>query len=313
LPEIAAPHELGRISGIGWAIGSAGGIIILLIILPLVIMIKGTFIVRLSFIITALFFAFFAAPIFMWLKERALPQALPTRETYWDIAVRRLSTTIHEASKFREFVKFVIAFLIYNDAIIMALDFSAIIGAVLFGMNQQQLILFFILVQATNVVGAYLFGLIADEVGYKPTLIFSILMMIAIVIALYFTQSMLGFLIIGALAGIGMAGVQSLSRTMVGAMAPPGRSAEFYGFFAVAGRTSSFIGPAVYGFIAAEMALWFQQHGLGIHLAEQQGQRVAILSIAFFLFVGLIILLTVNERVARSSGVEKERIIDMIE
>jgi Permeases of the major facilitator superfamily len=100
---------------------------------------------------------------------------------------------------------------------------------------------------------------------------------------------------------------------MVGAMAPPGRSAEFYGFFAVAGRTSSFIGPAVYGFIAAEMALWFQQHGLGIHLAEQQGQRVAILSIAFFLFVGLIILLTVNERVARSSGVEKERIIDMIE
>jgi len=146
LPEIAAPHELGRISGIGWAIGSAGGILILLIILPLVIMIKGTFIIRLSFIITALFFALFAAPIFLWLKERAKPQSLPPGETYWSIALKRLSTTIHEAGKFREFVKFVVAFLIYNDAVIMALDFSAIIGAVLFGMKQQELILFFILV-----------------------------------------------------------------------------------------------------------------------------------------------------------------------
>jgi len=154
------------------------------------------------------------------------------------------------------------------------------------------------------VVGAYLFGIIADEIGYKPSLIFSILLMIAIIIGLYFTHSTTGFYIIGALAGIGMAGVQSLSRTMVGAMAPPGRSAEFYGFFAVAGRTSSFIGPAVYGFVAAEVALWFQRKGLDTFLAEQQGQRVAILTIALFLFIGLLILLTVNEKKARSSGEE---------
>lgn len=302
LPEIAAPWELGRISGIGWAIGTAGGIVILLLILPLVILIKGAFIVRLSFVITAVFFALFALPLFLWLRERAQPQPLPPGENYLTVAISRLRRTFREASRFREFIKFIVAFLIYNDAVIMALDFSAIIGAVLFGLNQQQLILFFILVQATNVIGAYGFGYLADEIGCKRSIIFSNLFMVAVVLALYFTRTMTGFFIVGALAGIAMAGLQSVSRTMVSVMAPPGRSAEFYGLFAVAGRTSSFIGPTVYGMVAAEAALWFQRQGLAERLAEQQGQRVAILTIALFLVLGLMVLLTVNERAARAAA-----------
>ncbi len=306
LPEIAAPWELGRVSGIGWAIGTAGGIVILLIILPLVIMIKGLFIVRLSFVITAAFFALFALPIFLWLRERAQPQSLPPGENYLTIAVQRLRRTFREASRFREFLKFIVAFLIYNDGVIMALDFSAIIGAVLFGMNQQQLIMFFILVQATNVIGAYVFGYLADEVGCKRTLILSNVFMMAVIFALYgVVKTLTGFFIIGALAGIAMAGLQSVSRTMVSVMAPPGRSAEFYGLFAVAGRTSSFIGPTVYGIVAAEAALWFQRQGLAERLAEQQGQRIAILTIVLFLFLGLMVLLTVNEKVARAAAKEE--------
>ena len=302
LPEIAAPWELGRVSGIGWAIGTAGGIVILLIILPLVILVKGLFVVRLSFVITALFFALFALPVFLWLKERAQPQPLPPDQNYFTVAIQRLRRTFREARRFREFLKFIVAFLIYNDAVIMALDFSAIIGAVLFGMNQQQLILFFILVQATNVIGAYGFGYLADAVGCKRSLIFSNLFMTAIIIALYFTQTLSGFFVLGALAGIAMAGLQSVSRTMVSVMAPPGRSAEFYGLFAVAGRTSSFIGPMVYGIVAAEAALWFQRQGLAARLAEQAGQRVAILTIAVFLIMGLVALLTVNEQAAREAA-----------
>ncbi len=302
LPEIAAPWELGRVSGIGWAIGTAGGIVILLLILPLVILVKGTFVVRLSFVITAVFFALFALPVFLWLRERAQPQPLPPGENYLSIAVQRLRRTFREASRFREFLKFIIAFLIYNDAVIMALDFSAIIGAVLFGLNQQQLILFFILVQATNVIGAYAFGYLADAIGCKRSIVASNLFMVAIVLALYFTQTLTGFFVIGALAGIAMAGLQSVSRTMVSVMAPPGRSAEFYGLFAVAGRTSSFIGPTVYGMVAAEAALWFQRQGLAERLAEQQGQRIAILTIALFLLLGLLVLLTVNEQAARAAA-----------
>ena len=198
-----------------------------------------------------------------------------------------------------------IAFLIYNDGVIMALDFAAIIGAVLFGLDQQGLIIFVIIVQIANVVGAYVFGLWVDRLGGKRSLIISILMMLVVVLALYFNQTQAGFFVIGAVAGFAMAGTQSVSRTMVGMFAPPGKSAEFYGFFAFAGRTSSFIGPTVYGIIAAEAALYYLAQGQGDVLAEQSGQRLAILSIAVFFVVGLGLLLLVNEAKARQTALEQ--------
>ena len=302
LPEIAEPHEMGRISGYGWAIGTMGGVVCLLLILPLVVLIGGTFIVRLSMVITAVFFAVSAAPLFLWLRERAKPQTLPAGENYLTVALKRLWKTITTAARFREFVKFMIAFLVYNDGVIMALDFAAIIGAVLYGMSQEQLIIFMIIVQVTNVAGAYLFGILVDRIGGKRSLVLSLVMMIAVVVWLYFNQTLTGYFVVGAVAGVAMAGAQSVSRTMVAIFAPPGQSAEFYGFFAVMGRTSSFIGPFVYGLLAAEAALWYEARGQDVVLAEQSGQRVAILSIAAFLVVGLALLLFVDERKARETA-----------
>jgi len=164
------------------------------------------------------------------------------------------------------------------------------------------------------VAGAYLGGLIADRFGGKRTLIISILLMIASVVGLFFNMSHLGFFVIGALAGFALTAVQSVNRTVVGVFAPPGKSAEFYGFFAVVGRTSSFIGPTIYGWIAAEAYLWFKAQGAaasfwgfeaypqGAELAEQLGQRLAVLSIVVFLVAGLVLLLSVNEKKARAAA-----------
>ncbi|MGQ9600163.1 MAG: MFS transporter [Anaerolineae bacterium] len=304
LPEIAAPEEMGRISGNGWAIGTAGGIVCLLLILPLVVLIKGTIIIRLSMVITALFFALSTIPLFLWLRERAQAQPLPPGENYLTIAFQRLRNTFQATRGFKEYLKFLLAFLVYNDGIIMALDFAAIIGAVLFGMDQQSLILFMILVQATNVIGAFAFGYLVDRIGGKPSLVLALGLMIGVVLWLYVNQTQTGFFVLGAVAGVAMAGAQSVSRTMVAILAPPGKSAEFYGFFAFAGRTSSFIGPAVYGWIAAEAALWYQARGLGETPAHQAGQRLAILSIGAFILVGLILLAFVRERQARQMAGE---------
>jgi len=303
LPEIARPEEIGRISGYGWAIGTAGGILCLLLILPLIVFIDTTFIVRLSLVITAVFFALSALPIFLWLPERAPRRKLPPGENYLSIAFKQLRRTVRTTREFKEFIKFIIAFLVYNDGVIMALDFAAIIGAVLFGLDQQMLIIFVIVVQMTNVVGAYLFGILVDRIGGKRSLYLSILLMIVAILWLYFNQTQTGFFLIGALAGVGMAGVQSVSRTMVAMFTPPGKGAEFYGFFAVSGRTSSFIGPAVYGWIAAEAALWYQAQGQSAMLAEQSGQRLAILSIAAFFILGLIFLTFVDEEAARAAAI----------
>jgi UMF1 family MFS transporter len=184
----------------------------------------------------------------------------------------------------------------------MAMDFAAIIGAVLFGMDQTQLIIFMIIVQVTSVGGAYIMAVIGEKLGFKRSLVLSLVMMIGVILGMLLTQTIEGFFVIGALAGFALTGVQSVSRTMVGYFAPEGKSAEFFGFFAVAGRTSSFIGPTIYGVLAAEAALWFQARGNAELLAEQMGQKVAIGSIAIFLLVGLLIVLSVNETRASSTA-----------
>ena len=132
LPEIAAPAEMGRIAGTGWAVGSAGGIVILLLILPPILMTDSSLIVvRGTLVATAIFFALAATPIFLRLRERAQPQKLPPGENYLNIAFKQLKETIRAARGFKEFLKFMLAYLIYNEGVIIALDFAAILGAAL--------------------------------------------------------------------------------------------------------------------------------------------------------------------------------------
>jgi UMF1 family MFS transporter len=304
LPEIAEPEEMGRVSGNGWAIGSFGGIVCLLIVLvPIVLTDSNPLVVRLSLVFTSIFFAVSSLPLLFWLRERAEPQELPEGDSYLSLAFKRLAHTLRTIKEFKEFVKFIIAFLVYNDGILMVMNFAAILGAVLYGMEHQELIIFMIIVQVTSVVGAYLFGLLADDFGGKRSLVISLLLMIVPVVWLYFSYSRLEFYFIGGLAGFALTGVQSVSRTMVGMFTPPGKSAEFYGFFAVTGRTSSFIGPTIFGIMAAEATEWYQRaQGLAPLAAEEAGHRLALFSIAAFLVAGLILLLLVNEKEGRNAS-----------
>jgi UMF1 family MFS transporter len=302
LPEIATEEDIGRVSGNGWAIGSAGGIICLVIVLVLVTTIGGDFIIRLSFVITAIYFALAATPLFLWLRERAQPQSFPAGQNYLSLAFTRLAKTFRAVRQYREFIKFMIAFLIYNDGIIMALDFAAILGAVLYGMEQEQLIVFMIIVQVSSVIGAYVFGVLMDRITARRSLVISLVLMIAAVVWMFYNESLTGFYYIGILAGFALTGVQSVSRASVGMFTPPGKSAEFYGFFAIAGRTSSFIGPAIYGWLAAELAYVFINQGQSPDAAEVAGLRYALISIIAFLTVGLGLLGFVNERKARQQA-----------
>jgi len=301
LPEIATEDEIGRVSGNGWAIGSAGGVVCLIIVLAMIQLIGGGLIVRLSLVFTAIYFAVFATPLFLRVRESSAVGNLPSGVSLLRLPFKRIAETVKAVRRYKEFGKFIFAFLIYNDGILMTLSFAAILGTVLFGMNQQQLIVFMIIVQIASVPGAYVMGWLTDRIGARTSLLLSLVGMLAAVIWLYFNQIALGFYLIGVLAGFALTGVQSVSRAMVGLLAPEGRSAEFYGFFAVAGRTSSFIGPTVFGIIAARMASRYEAT-MAVDLAEKMGLRVAVLSIAAFLIVGALLLLLVNERAGRKAA-----------
>jgi len=306
LPEITTSKDMGRVSGNGWAIGSMGGIVCLLIVLPIILLGgDGNFPVRISMVITAVFFALSTIPGLLWIKERAHPQKLPAGQNYLTIGFTRLGQTIKNIRHFKEFAKFMVAFLIYNDGIMMAMDFAAIIGGVLYGMNEVQLIIMMIIVQVTSIFGAYVSGIYGEKAGFKKALMISLIMMLGTIIWMLFNKTMIGYFIITALAGFALTGVQAVSRTMTGFFAPKGQSAEFYSFESVAGRASSFVGPAIYGWLATGVAIWLERNrAMEKLLAEQTGQRAGLISIAVFLIVGLIILTTVNEKRGRQAAAE---------
>lgn len=295
LPEIAPRKEIGRISGRGWAIGSLGGILCLAVVLPLVVLIGGNFVLRLTMVITAVWYLVFTLPLFFFVPEKAKPKPLAAHESVWTIGFRQLWTTVRRLGHHREYVKFMVAFIIFNDGVMIALDFAAIIGAVLYGFERDQLIVLIILVQLTNVVGAFAFGHMTDWVSAKSALMASLVVMAAAVVWLQFNGDPKMFYVIGGLAGFSIAGLQSVSRSMVAKLVPAGRSGEFYGLFAVAGRSSSVVGPFLFGLAAADGASWYAGRGMDAHAAEQAGMHLAIYVILAFLAVGGVILAFVRE------------------
>jgi len=296
LPEIASEREMGRVSGNGWAIGSAGGVLCLLIVLTGVKLVGGTLIVRASLIFTALYFVAFTLPAFFHLNDRSPRRPMPRGRDLLRIPFRRIVETMRAARAHREFGKFLLAFLVYNEGILITLSYGAILGSTLFGLGRDQIIVFMILVQVASVPGAFVPGLLIARLGFRSTLLLSLAGMVGAVVWLFFAQSVIAFYLVGAVAGFALTGVQSVSRATVGMLAPAGRSGEFYGFFAVAGRTSSAAGPAVFGAIVFHVASVLERSGRTAAFAEQTAHRYALLSILGFLILGTLILLTVNRR-----------------
>jgi len=313
LVDVAEEDDLAKVSGNGWAFGSFGGIICLLIILPLIVLNPGdTNIIRLSLLITAAYFAIFAIPAFIFIKEKHHPRE-KAGKNYMHIAIDRLRKTIQSVKNFKEFIKFMIAVLIYNDGIIAALEFAAIIGAVVFGVTNTELMIFVIIIQLTNVAGAFVYGMLGEKFGYKKSLINSLILMVFSVLGMLFVPTKIGFFIVGSIAGFAMAGVQSLDRTLVSVFAPAHKNAEFYGFFSLTGRTSSIIGPGVMGLAASGLSAWVLNSMVNANLtlstnpdamalAEKIGHRFALVTIIFFLLVGLMPLLFVNEDEGRKAA-----------
>lgn len=296
LPSISTQHNVGRISGTGWAIGSLGGIVCLLIVLPLVVAIGGNFVLRSTMVLTAVFFAISSLPLFFYMREPGVVKELPKGKTLLTVGFSQIAKTFRNARQYKEYMKFLLAFILFNDGVMITLNFAAIIGGVLHGFEREQMIVLIILVQFANVVGAFLFGMLADRAGAKRALLISVGIMIVAIVWLMENRSDTLFYGVGALAGFAMAGLQSVSRTMVAKLCPAERAAEFFGLFAVAGRSSSFIGPAIFGWVAADLAAGYMTSDIGSLEAEQMGLRIASAIIIGFLVVGGAILLLVNEK-----------------
>lgn len=289
LKDVSTPETIGSVSGKGWAVGMAGGIVaLLLVLLPMQIL--GNRMIPYAFLITAALYLVFSIPMLLWMEERPPLERNSEGKAFICLAFGKLLHTFRSIRQYKEFVKYTFAFLLYNDGIMMLMDFAAIIGATLFGLKQVQLIVFVILIQVSGALGALLFGTVSDRRSSKDAILISLVILMASISGLFFVKQAIGFYVIGFAAGFALSGAQAVSRTMVSQLAPPDKTAEFYGFLSVAGRTSTFVGPLVFSTISFRAHNWYVNHGMDALSAERYGMLWAIGSILLFLVVGLFIL-----------------------
>jgi len=289
LPEISNEKNIGRISGLGWALGYIGGGALLAVNLIMlkypewIGFTKGYFTVQDCFLSVAIWWLIFSLPTFLFLRERA-EKLSSFQGNFFKEGYRRLRHTFSRIKTFRELTKFLMAFLIYNDGIETVIVMASIFGASVLGMETGEIILFFLMIQGIAFFGALIFGYLADVIGNKRTVMISLGIWSLIVLWAYALgivwDPKTEYWILGILAALVMGGSQAASRSLQGIFTPETNSAEFFAFFGVSGKFASIFGPLIYGIL----------------IAITGSVRSGILSILIFFIIGMLILWTVNEK-----------------
>lgn len=269
LPDIASREWQGRISAYGFAVGYAGSIAALLIALPF----ARVGALGWCFLSTAALFGLFAIPTFL-----VLPQDRPGHVGVIEAvreSVRGTVRTFRDVLALRELRRFLGAYLLYEDGVNTVIFFSSIFAARTLGFGMVQLIGLYVLVQVMALVGAFLWGKPTDRLGPKAVVLCMLVLWIGVVIAAYLVESQRQFYLLAAVAGSGLGAIQAASRTFMAGLIPKGREGEFFGCYAICGKTASILGPLVFGAVSYTMA---------------GNQRAAILVVGLFFVMGLILL-----------------------
>jgi MFS transporter, UMF1 family len=292
LPEISYQDDMGRVSAYGWALGYFGGLIVLGVCLAYVTWAQSHGLdapqyVPVTMLIVAVTFALAATPTFLWLKERAIPVSLGHGEQSLTVGFARLRRTMAESRRFRDLLRFLMALTIYYCGINTVVVLAAVYAQEVMGFSTSDTIVLVMVVNVSAALGALLFGQVQDRLGSVPTLAVTLLIWIVATVLVFWTESRTSFWLAANLVGIALGSSQASGRALIGQFSPATRAAEFFGLWGLAGKLAAIVGPLSYGLITYGTA--------GNH-------RLAILSTVLFFVVGLLVLATVNESRGRAAA-----------
>jgi UMF1 family MFS transporter len=169
LPHVAREEDLDSVSARGFALGYLGGGILLALNIVMIFLMPGTWGARLSFLSVAVWWGVFSIPLFRRIPEP--PSAavdFAPGETVIGASFKRLYETFKDMGRYRDLLKFLIAFLIYADGIGTIIEVAAIYGAEL-GFGSIELILALLLVQFAGIPYSLIFGrLPSKENKHRP-------------------------------------------------------------------------------------------------------------------------------------------------
>jgi len=296
LPDIASEDQRDRVSSYGWAMGYLGDGLLLILNLAFYLMsdklgVPKDLAVRINLASAGIWWLSFSFITWARLRARHAVRHLPKGETYTRVGFKQLWSTVKEMKNFPETLKYLLAYFLYNDGIQTVIAVSSTFAAAPLirggvGMDQSTLIIVILMIQFMAFFGALLWGKLANWVGAKRAIIVSLVIWAGVVIYAYFglkgESRVLEFFILGAFIALVMGGSQAISRSLYAQIIPSGKQAEYYSFYEVSERGTSWIGPLLFGLVN-------QIFG---------SLRPAILSLIFFFVVGLAVLPFVNVKKA---------------
>jgi UMF1 family MFS transporter len=269
LPEIAPRAYQGRVSGWGFGTGYAGSFLALLCALPLVS--AGRY--DQAFLLVAAAYLVFIVPAWIWLPAQR-------RSTLGFVAaaaegVRGTWRTFRDILKIRPLRRFLLAYFLFEDGVNTVIFFSSIFAKTTLGFPMPDLIKLFLLVQASALVGAFLWARPTDRWGPKRVLMIMLVQWVLVIVAGYLVRTPTQFFVIAAVAGTGLGPVQAAARTFMSTLIPHGREGEFFGFYTLCGKSASVLGPLLFGTVS---------------YATGGNQRLALLSILPLFVLGGLML-----------------------
>ena len=302
LPQLTDDDTVDRVSSRGYAFGYVGGGFYLALSLVLLLLSGEDSLTGLS-TSTAARAAIFGSGIwwlgFSRLALRRLPETgeaapLPARfrrlrpfQAYAAAGFSRNFATLRKLRRFPHLLMFLLAYFFYNDGTQTVISLSGSYAEDTLELDLTSIALAFLVVQFVAFGGALFFGMVAQRLGTKRSILWTLLVWSMIAVAAYFLPvgQSLPFLGLAMVVGWVLGGVQALSRSLYATMIPEESPAEFFGFYTIFSRFSTILGPLVFAVVSATT-------GSG---------RPAVLSIVVFFVVGGLLLTRVNVDEARAS------------
>lgn len=286
LTDITPESQVGKISGWGWGLGYLGGLLCMGAALFLFVQNNAFGLdestgqhIRATNLLVAVWYLLFAIPFFLVVADR---KVIERPKNMLKGAIQSNIQSFRDIKDYKEILRFLIAHMVYNDGLVTIFAFGAIYASGTFGFSFTEVMYFGIALNVFAGLGAFIFGFFEDNMGGKKTIMISIVGLSLATLLAIFAPNKTWFWVAGIVVGIFAGPNQSASRALMSRISPRDKETELFGFYALAGKATAFIGPAL----------------LGVITFHTGSQRMGIAVVLLMFVIGGFILNTIDEQAA---------------
>ena len=304
--ELVPPAELGRLSGIGTALGYVGSIVGVLLVSPFfngampVVGALSTEVMSFlrsaipftshggrvsTFVPTAILFLLFSLPFFFFCRDHNARKG--RRRIEWREAFRGVAQTIRDSKKYQGSRRFLLASFLYQDAIGTIIGFMALYAVKAMGFEKGAEVTLFVALTVPAAIGSYFIGKLVDRIGPKRSLVFVISSWVVLLVAMIVVPNRFAFWMVGVAIGLVFGGVATSERPLRLTLIPEVEAARFFSLMVLSSRAAAIAGPLIWGLTVDSLLPSF---GTGF------AYRAAVGTVAIALFLALLLLWKVPDK-----------------